>query len=216
MKHLTKDFMHEKYDTSDDDPASDFFGMHLTRNRSAGTMDITQPRFMSDCEAKYPLATPGSAYPSSPMEYSKNLSPEDLANQKIILQPKEVLKLQALLGDCLWLTRHSRQEVKFPVNHFSRTVSPSPTLYDYLQTLRIMHYMIGTKETARRIGGLYGAVLTATVDASFASHPDLKGQNCYTIHMGGGGAVMMESKKQTLTPTSSTDSELPHRRTDKN
>jgi hypothetical protein len=68
--------------------------------------------------------------------------------------------------------------------------------------------MIGTKETARRIGGLYGAVLTATVDASFASHPDLKGQNCHTIHMGGGGAVMMESKKQTLTPTSSTDSEL--------
>jgi hypothetical protein len=136
------------------------------------------------------------------MEYSKNLSPEDLANQQILLQPKEILKLQALLGDCLWLTRHNRPEVKFPVNHFSRTVSPSPTLYDYLQTLRIMHYMIGTKETARRISGLYGAVLTATVDASFASHPDLKGQNCHTILMGGGGAVMMESKKQTLTPTS--------------
>ena len=68
--------------------------------------------------------------------------------------------------------------------------------------------MIGTKETARRIGGMHGAVLTATVDASFASHPDLKGQSCYTIHMGGGGAVMMESKKQTITATSSTDSEL--------
>ena len=67
-----------------------------------------------------------------------------------------------------------------------------------------MHYMIGTKTKARRISGMHGVVLTATVDASFASHPDLKGQSNY----GGGGAVMMSSKRQTITPTSSTDSEL--------
>ena len=141
------------------------------------------------------------------MEYSKQLSPEDLANQKVVLTAKEINSLQQLLGDCLWLTQHTRIDVKYPVNHFSRCVSPSPTLYDYKQTLRIMHYMIGTKTKARRIGGMHGAVLTATVDASFASHPDLKGQNCYTLHMGGGGAVMMSTKKQTVTPQSTADSE---------
>ena len=103
MKQITKDFMQSKYSMTIDDPATDFFGMHLVRNRSTRTIDISQPRFMSDCEAKYPL-TPGSTYPTSPMEYSKNLSPEDLVNQQILLQPKEVVQLQALLGDCLWLT----------------------------------------------------------------------------------------------------------------
>lgn len=59
-----------------------------------------------------------------------------------------------------------------------------------------MHYIIGMKETELKIGGLYGAVLTASVDATFTSH-------CFTIHtMSGGGTVMIDSKKQTLTPTS--------------
>jgi hypothetical protein len=186
MKKQTMDFMQTKYSMTIDDPASDFFGMHLVRDRSTRTFDITQPRFLDECEANYPLEFPDSPYPTSPMDYTKHLTPEDLANQKVILTPKEIKSLQQILGDCLWLTQHTRIDVKYPVNHFSRCVSPSPTLYDYQQTLRIMHYMIGTKTKARRIGGMHGAVLTATVEASFASHPDLKGQSCYIIHMVGG------------------------------
>ncbi len=142
------------------------------------------------------------------MEYSKSLSPEDKRNQQILLNAKELTKLQSLLGDCLWLTQHTRVDVKFPVNHFSRCVSPAPTLYDYLATLRIMHYMIGTKSKARVIGGMYGTALTACVDASFAPSDGLKGQSSYAIFMGGGGSVMMDSKRQTITAGSSTDSEL--------
>ena len=111
------------------------------------------------------------------MDYTKHLTPEDIANQKVILTPKEIKLLQQILGDCLWLTQHTRIDVKYPVNHFSRCVSPSPTLYDYKLTLRIMDYMIGTKTKSRRISGMHGAVMTAIVDASFASHPDLKGQS---------------------------------------
>ena len=85
MKQWTKDFMKSKYDMTTDDPATDFYGMLLVRIRSSRTIDISQPRFMSDCEAKYPLP-PGSSYPTSPMEYSNNLTPEDLVNQQILLQ----------------------------------------------------------------------------------------------------------------------------------
>lgn len=62
------------------------------------------------------------------------------------------------------------------------------------------------KKMARRIGGLYGAVLMATVNAFFVSHFELKGHR-YTFYMSD-GTFMMESKKQTPTPTSSTDLEL--------
>lgn len=69
--------------------------------------------------------------------------------------------------------------------------------------------MTETKETVRRIGGLHGKVLTATVVTPFVSHSNLKGQNCNTIHMGSdGGKVILEPKKQTFTPTSATNSEF--------
>ena len=103
---------------------------------------------------------------------------------------------------------HTKPNVKYPLNMASRTVSPAPTLYDYLQALRIMHYCIGTKGVPRRVGGKYGAVLSATVDSSFASHKDMKGQSCWTVHLGGGGSVGMDTKKQTYTPQSSCESEV--------
>jgi hypothetical protein len=208
MKQRTIDFLDSNYDMTLDDPATDFFGMHFIRNRADRTFDVIQSGFLSECEVKYPLTTPGSSYPTCPMDYTTSLSPEDYENQKILLLPKEITKLQEVLGDCQWLTTCTRIDVKYPVNHFARCVSPSPTLYDYLKTLNVMHYMIGTKSKARRIGGMHGAVLTATVDASFAPSPGLKGQSSYTIHMGGGGAVMADSKRQTITAQSSTDSEL--------
>lgn len=52
-------------------------------------------------------------------------------------------------------------------------------------------------------------IFDGDVDASFASHSDLNGKDCCTLYMDGGGTVMVNSKKQTLTLlTSSTDSEL--------
>ena len=72
-----------------------------------------------------------------------------------------------------------------------------------------MHYCIATKHIPRRIGGPLGTSLTGTVDSSFANHPDLKGQSCYTLTLGGIGTVMTEdTKKKTITAQSSTDSEL--------
>ena len=103
---------------------------------------------------------------------------------------------------------HTKPTVKFPLNVYSRTVSPAPTLYDYNQALRTMHYCIATADVPRIIGGDKGVVLTATVDSSYASHKDLKGQSCYTLHVAGGGAVIMDSKKHTVTASSSAESEV--------
>ena len=93
------DFMQSKYDMTIDDRVSEFFEMHLVRDRSTRIFDITQPRFLDECEANYPQEFPDSPYPTSPMDYTKHLTPEDLANQKVILTPKEIKSLQQILGD---------------------------------------------------------------------------------------------------------------------
>lgn len=191
MKSKVKSAINSLYSTTEEDPAINYLGLHIVRDFKNRTMDLTMPIFMDNMVKKYPLP-PGASYPSCPMEYSKVLSKEDLAEQQVFLNTKEITEFQTLLGDLLWIVMHIKPICKFSNNFYSRTVSPAPTLFDYHQTLRVMHYCIGTKDKPRRIGGKYGAVLTATVDSSFASHADLKGQSCYSIHIGGGGAILFD------------------------
>ena len=207
MKKRVIDDIRSLYETTTEDPAINYLGLHLVRNRSDRTIDIYQTNHINKCELKYPLL-PGTSWPTCPMKYTNTFSDEELEQKKILLSPKEINKFQQLLGDVLWITRMTKPNVKYPVNFYSRTVQPNPTLYDYLETLRIMHYCIATKHIPRRIGGPYGTTLTGTVDSSFASHDDLKGQSCYTLSIGGIGTVMMDTKKQNITAQSSTDSEL--------
>lgn len=49
MKQETKDFIVSKYDMKIDDPATEFYEMHLIC--SMQTIDITHYRFMSNSEA---------------------------------------------------------------------------------------------------------------------------------------------------------------------
>ena len=71
-----------------------------------------------------------------------------------------------------------------------------------------MMYCIGTQHIPRIIGGKYGAVLTGAVDSAFAVHLDRTGQTCYTLHLGGGGAVILDSVKQKLLTGSSAECEV--------
>ena len=58
--------------------------------------------------------------------------------------------------------------------------------------------MFGTRDNIRWIGGPYGPIITGTVDSSFASHPDLKGQSSWSVQIGGGGASIFDTKKHLL------------------
>jgi hypothetical protein len=142
------------------------------------------------------------------MSYTKDLSKQELIDSNILLDSLQINEFQQLLGDIQWISGRSKPNIKFPTNFSARTIAPAPSRYHYNQALRIMHYCIGTKDVPRVLGGPYGAVLTGTVDSSFASWPDGKGQSAHSLHLGGGGAVIFHTAKQTLTPQSSTDSEI--------
>jgi hypothetical protein len=195
--------------TIEDTPSGtlNYLGMQFTRNRKERTIDILMPKFMDEMRIKYPMNN-GKEYPTTPQQYSKYFSKQELLDKEILLTKSQILEFQGVLGDSLWIAMHIKPTVKFALNLLSRRTANKPTLYDFNQALRVMHYCIGTADVPRKIGGKYGSILTVTVDSSFASHEDLKGQSCYTIHMGGGGSVMMDSKKQDDTAYHSTESEI--------
>ena len=122
-----------------------------------------------------------------------------------VLPPKDVGHFQSTLGGTLWLQRLSKPELVFAHQHLCRVTRP--TLFDYNLAVRVVHYCTGTKDDSRWLGGSSVPTTTSTVDSSFASHPGLRSQSCWTVHVGGGGAAMCESKKQSTTADSSTTSE---------
>ena len=116
--------------------------------------------------------------------------------------------MREIIGDLLWIAMHTKPIIKYALNVYSRKISPNPTLFDYNQLLRIMYYCIGTKDEPRRIGGIHGVSIQATVDSSFPSTDDMKGQSAYSIHIAGGGAVIFDTHKHTGTAEPSADSEV--------
>ena len=207
MKEVIKSTLESKYTMTHEDPVINYLGMQIVRNRENKTISIYLTKFMDQMREKYPLP-PGADYPTSPMSYTKYLSKQELEDQQTLLLPHEITKLQGVLGDTLWIAMHTKPTVKYPLNVSSRTVSPAPTLYDYNQALRTMYYCIATADEPRIIGGDKGVILTSTVDSAYASHKDLKGQSCHTHHIAGGGAVIFETKKHTVTASSSAESEI--------
>jgi len=207
MKQKLVDQLSSVYDMTFEDPVINYLGMTISRDRLKRLIYILQPKFMAHCEVKYPLAE-GQSYPSCPMSYTKDLSKQELIDSNILLDPLQINEFQQLLGDIQWISGRSKPNIKFPTNFSARTIAPAPSRYHYNQALRIMHYCIGTKDVPRVLGGPYGAVLTGTVDSAFASWPDGKGQSAHSLHLGGGGAVIFNTSKQTLTPQSSTESEI--------
>ena len=120
MKQHVLDSVRSLYETTTEDPAENYLGLHLVRNRSDRTIEIYQTSHLNKCEAKYPLL-PGTSWPSCPMKYTNTFDEEELEQKRVLLKPKEILQFQSLLGDLLWITRMSKPNVKYPINFYSRT-----------------------------------------------------------------------------------------------
>lgn len=205
MKQHVMSQFGEHYEHTTKDPLININGCTLHRDRINRRIGITQPLHLDNLSFKYPLA-PGEQYPSVPFPYSDYVSAKDRAAMLTPLPPKDIRQFQSILGDILWLQRLSKPELVFAHQHLCRITNP--TLFDYNIAIRVIHYCIGTKDDIRWLGGSHGPIITSSVDSSFASHPDLKSQSCWTIHVGGGGAAICESKKQSITADSSTTAEV--------
>ena len=193
------------YDHTIQDPLVNINGVTIHRDRAGRRIGITQPLFLDNIAHKYSFDT-DTPYPTVPFPYSTYLSTHDRTNQSILLPDRDIPKYQAVLGDILWLQRLSKPEIIFASQHLSRI--SKPTLYDYNLGLLVLKYCVGTKDNIRWLGGPHGPIVTASVDSSFASHPDLKSQSCWTVHIGGGGATICDAKKQSITADSSTAAEV--------
>jgi ribosomal protein L30/L7E len=81
-------------------------------------------------------------------------------------------------------------------------------MFDSEAALRILKYLVGTRELGLCFHSKEGIVLYGTVDASYGMHADRKSHTGITLHIGeDSGSFLTRSKKQTVLADSSTVAE---------
>ncbi len=185
-----------------------YLGIHVTRDRPNKKIFLSQPAYIADMMETYNVASiiqSSTAVPLTPMtlDLSYNHS-KQLADEPTL--PDNQLYMQKI-GSLLYLAMHTRPDILFAVTSLSRYCQ-SPTATHMVAVDRILMYVHATQHLGLTLFSGEGVVLYATVDASYATHKDLKSHTGCTLHIGRVSAsIMTYTKKQSITADSSTVAE---------
>ena len=111
-----------------------------------------------------------------------------------------------IVAKLLFVSKRVRVDISPTIAFLCTRVSKS-TEEDWEKLRRMLGYLKGTMNMKRIIGSDGLSTLRTYVDASYATHPDMKGHTGGLISLGK-GTIQTKSSKQKLNTKSSTESEL--------
>ena len=115
-------------------------------------------------------------------------------------------KFHSRVAKLLYMALRTRPDIILAVSFLSTRVTKS-TAQDWSKLERVLMYINMCPDLGIVLRAEDGLKVMAHVDASFAVHPDMKGQSGSMITLGS-GPVYVASKKQGIVTKSSTESEL--------
>jgi hypothetical protein len=174
-------------------------GMHVTRDRNAGWIALSQENFVNDLLQRFNKSNIRQiGTPSLANEHLKKLKSPTL----------EVKPYQRAIGSLMYPMLGTRPDIAFTVASLGRHAATPGE--EHLRALdRVFRYLRGTSDWGLvfRRGGENGLTLHGYVDADWASDiNDRKSTSGYVFTLAG-GAVSWSSKKQSSVALSSTEAE---------
>jgi len=122
------------------------------------------------------------------------------------LSPKKAEEFHNLVAKTLYATKRARPDTCMSVAFLTTRVQ-EPDKDDWKKLRHLMKYLRGTRDLPLTLSANGSGVLKWWVDASFAVHPNMRGQMGGGLSMGRGFPVVT-STKQKLNTRSSTELEL--------
>ena len=177
----------------------DYLGMFLDYNED-GVVQVDMRAYLSTILDDLPKEFKGKA--RSPA--AKHLYHTDENTRK--LDPEKADRYHSITMQLAYLAQRGRPDIRMAVNFLSTRVA-DPDEDDYRKLGRVLKYLQSTYDLILRLEGDQDGKVLWWADASYATHPDMKGQTggCMTM---GKGAVITASNKQKLVARSSTECEL--------
>ena len=172
-----------------------YLGCVISKEDNGYSMHMAQ--FIESLGEKFPeLKAKPQQYPHGP-EFMKANPPSPPISQKTYL---------SLLMSLMWVATKVRTDILFNCSVLASRAK-APTERDYQDVIKVGRYLYSTRHYRLHIepGPMQ---ITLSVDASFRSHPDLKGHSGALIQFDGRGVLAGQSNKQKELATSSTHSEL--------
>jgi hypothetical protein len=159
-----------------------YLGMLISRDRPNRTISLSQPRYILDIADRFGVDVDADvAWPPTPLVYDPNKRHPPDAD--ILLPADAINDYQSRVGSLLYLAINTRPDILYAMSMLSRKTK-APSVYDLTCIQRVLHYVIGTRDLSLHFHSDEGVKLYATVDASYACHPDFKSHSGCTLHIG--------------------------------
>jgi len=198
-----KSKLSEVYTITSDEEMKFYLGYTILRDRPSRSLLLNQLGYILEFADKYNISLHGP-FPTTPMDYL----PQKESKDNTLLDQRGITDYQSRVGTLLYLAIQSRPDILYAIAILSSRTK-SPTKDDLRAINRVLAYVVGTKELGLRLYSHEGVKLFATVDASYACHPDFKSHSGCTLHIGKDSASLITiSKKQKITADSSTSAEF--------
>jgi hypothetical protein len=122
------------------------------------------------------------------------------------LPPARATTFHRIVAKLLYVSTRTRPDIVLTMSFLCGRVS-APTEQDEKKLRRLLEYLRGTQELKLHLRADSLSTFTTWVDASFATHPDMRSHTGGVISFGRGGLIC-KSTKQKINTKSSTEAEL--------
>lgn len=179
-------------------PVLDYLGMELDYS-TPGKVKVSMSKSIEATLKEHEVSDGEVKTPAS-----SNLFTIDKNSKSLEKTDRE--EFHSVVAKLLYIAKHGRPDILLAVSFLTTRVT-EPTTQDKEKLDRVLKYLKSTIDLklTLEIGNMH--FVDAYIDASFATHEDMKSQTGTYISLGG-GAIFARSAKQKIVCKSSTEAEL--------
>jgi hypothetical protein len=189
---------------------TNFLGSEVKRDREKGVLVITNTQKIRDLAQSFGIEEGGRVY-STPMckSFVATEQPQGEGAEEMVGSGAKLPgghRYLELIGSLPYLASTTRPDISQAVSLLAR-YRAAPTTAHYKAGLRVVSYLLGTKEMGLVYGGTWQQTLEGYVDSDFAGDMDTRKSTTGFVFMLNGGPVSWGSKKQQSVATSTVEAE---------
>ena len=195
-----KTSLQQAFDVRDLGDVGWFLGMKIERDRTAGTLKISQSSMTQDLVTKFSL---NEAKPkTTPLSASLKLSKSDGE----LLQGQDKHNYSELVGSLLYLSVCTRPDIAQAVGALSRFMA-CPTTVHWQAAKGVLRYLAGTTDMGITFTSAASGELQGYCDADYAGDIDTRRSTTGYVFVLNGGAISWSSRLQHTVAVSTAEAE---------